>query len=342
MNSKANRVRLIFLFLLILFVALILFFLLSIHPAPYPANPSLMDSGTANPDSSQPSSYSPFPNPSALTPNPSSAPVAGEGNLTPASAPRRPRAAADTAPPYIYADPSGGLFYDTVKINLISDEPCSIYYHAGDMPGWMIYREEIKLARSGGLSFYAIDTAGNKSDEKMEIYDIKTGAAQKCPSDMAWVKVGDVGFCVDIYEWPNKKGVVPQAMTSLYAAMDSCMSIGKRLCASHEWHLACAGSSTTVYPYGDRYEPRACNTETQGPFASGRLPECRSYFGAMDMSGNLREWTQTKAQENERFYKVHGGFWDSRVRSSCREYQYSFYPQNTHLSIGFRCCADAK
>lgn len=244
----------------------------------------------------------------------------------------------DTIPPYVYSDYAGGYYDDTVFIHLIADEPCSIYYKGTNDFAWIYYHEPIVLWRSEILSFYAIDSFGNESEKKVEEYDIHIGAKRPCPKDMVFIREG--GFCVDRYEWPNRKGAVPQTMVSFYAAKDSCYEKGKRLCSSQEWFLACAGPSAYNYAYGNRYEKRACNSvgKTQAP--SGSFPECRSYYGAMDMNGNLREWTGTKAPDNDRFYKVHGGFWDSHVHSKCGEYQYSFYPQNSHLSVGFRCCKD--
>jgi formylglycine-generating enzyme required for sulfatase activity len=73
---------------------------------------------------------------------------------------------------------------------------------------------------------------------------------------------------------------------------------------------------------------------------SGEKAECRSYFGLYDMSGNLQEWTDTRASENGRFNYVTGGFWNSGIKSSCRERRYSYFSQNKHNPVGFRCCKD--
>jgi formylglycine-generating enzyme required for sulfatase activity len=188
------------------------------------------------------------------------------------------------------------------------------------------------------LRFYALDTTGNLAQTKTEEYDIDIERKNPCGKEMVWVQTGVEGYCIDRYEWPNRKKTLPQAFVTLYGAVDSCLSVGKRLCTSQEWYFACSGSMNRAYSYGDIYEYRACNTRTKTVAHSGTFPECRSYNGAMDMNGNLREWTYTKAPENSRFYKVQGGFWESHSNSACDEYQYSFYPQNSHLSVGFRCC----
>ena len=103
----------------------------------------------------------------------------------------------------------------------------------------------------------------------------------------------------------------------IYHAMDSCFTAGKRLCATDEWKLACAGAYSWKYPYGDSYESKACVTRDTSVHVSGDKPECRGYFGIFDMSGNLAEWTNTKSKKNPEFFNVMGGFWESGPQSSC-------------------------
>ncbi|HAJ79773.1 MAG TPA: hypothetical protein DCO75_08365, partial [Fibrobacteres bacterium] len=74
----------------------------------------------------------------------------------------------------------------------------------------------------------------------------------------------------------------------------------------------------------------------------GKKPECRGYFGVFDMSGNLAEWTGTKSGKNSRFYNVMGGFWESGPQSGCFDARYSYFPQNRHNPVGFRCCSNAR
>ncbi len=246
----------------------------------------------------------------------------------------------DTIPPYVYANPSGGFFNDTVRLELCLDDSGVIYYKTDYMFGYAKFSEPIIIDKNCRIKFYAVDTAGNQSVVKSENYDIIIGETKLCPNDMVAIKTGKDYYCIDRYEWPNKKGKVPQTMISFYAAKDSCISKDKRLCTSDEWYLACSAPNAHNYSYGNVYEKKACNTEGSGAFVSGSFPECRSYYGTMDMSGNVREWTSTPAGDNNEFYRVHGGFWESSTRSSCKDYKYSFYPENKHFSVGFRCCKD--
>lgn len=244
----------------------------------------------------------------------------------------------DTIPPYCYADPAGGLFYDSVRVTIVADEPCSVYYKTREMPGYSVWREPVLIRANEQVFFYAMDSVGNVSIPKSETYDLEPGGPTRCPQDMANIPSHEGSFCIDRYEWPNRKGALPLAMTSHYAAQELCASVGKRLCSAQQWQLACIGKRTAEFSYGEAYEPRACNTNSANPAASGSFAECRSYYGPMDMNGNLREWTSSKSNENPRFYDVRGGYWASHSQSGCEESQYSFYPQNQHLSVGFRCC----
>jgi hypothetical protein len=249
----------------------------------------------------------------------------------------------DTIPPWVYPDPSGGLHRDDVRVSLVSPESCHIEWRTDSAGRWRTYEGgPIVVESTLVLMFRARDSCGNSMAPRAEPYEIKRGPEQiRCPDGMEFVSVGTTRFCIDRYEWPNRKGETPARYVSIYQAMDSCFSVGKRLCTADEWKLACSGPYGWEYPYGETYEPRACVTQDTALHASGSKAECRGYFAVFDMSGNLLEWTSTRARENNQFYNVMGGFWESGPRSGCHTIRYSYYPQNRHNPVGFRCCRDA-
>ncbi|MBD3239659.1 MAG: SUMF1/EgtB/PvdO family nonheme iron enzyme [Chitinivibrionales bacterium] len=251
--------------------------------------------------------------------------------------------ASDTVAPWVYPDPSGGLHRKAITVVLVGDEPCEIEWRTDTTAAWREYGgEPIAIERTTTLHYRAVDTCGNAMEAQDELYEIKPGEhTNRCPADMELVAIGETAFCVDRYEWPNRKGAYPAAFVSIYQAMDSCMTADKRLCTSDEWKLACSGPYGWRYPYGDRFELRACVTQDTAAARAGSRPECRGYFEVFDMSGNLLEWTSTRSKANNRFYDVMGGFWDSGSQSSCFDSRYSYFPQNRHNPVGFRCCADA-
>ncbi len=248
----------------------------------------------------------------------------------------------DTSALWVYPDPSGGLHRREVEVLFHANRPAVIHYRFQGDTGWTKYTgDPVVISVTTTLHFDAIDTCGTVMEHRSEYYEIETvRSSALCAKDMEQVQVGEMDFCVDRYEWPNRRGVIPRSYVSLYQAMDSCFSAGKRLCTAEEWAVACSGPYSWKYPYGQGYEPYACGTHDSVVAPSGSRPECRSFFGLFDMAGNLLEWTSTKAVENSSFYYVAGGFWESGPKSACHDKRYSYYPQNRHNPVGFRCCSD--
>jgi hypothetical protein len=243
---------------------------------------------------------------------------------------------------WVYPEPSGGLHRGTITIRFISNRPCSVSWQYENDPVWNLYTDDkIVVDTTIAILFKAVDRCGNVMPTREELYVIEPEVkTDLCPPDMDLVQIGKTRFCIDRYEWPNRKGAPPLAYISLYQASDSCFSKKKRLCTSEEWSLACSGPHSWSFPYGQKYEPYACVTSDTAPKLSGSKPECRAYFGTFDMSGNLMEWTSTPSRENRHFNNIMGGFWESGPRSGCFEKRYSYFPQNRHNPVGFRCCKD--
>ena len=116
-----------------------------------------------------------------------------------------------------------------------------------------------------------------------------------CPEGMVWISGRPQGFCIDRYEYPNRRGRFPLVVPDLQRASALCAEQGKRLCSRKEWRLACGGAEDRLYPYGDEFDPVKCPVRPPGgnpvPLQpSGSWPECRTPEGVYDMSGNLAEW----------------------------------------------------
>jgi hypothetical protein len=250
---------------------------------------------------------------------------------------------ADTTSPWVFPDPSGGLHKKTVQVYFVSNKPSTIEWKFEKDTEWKLFEgSPVTIDVTTTVEFRAKDSCGRQMEARKEYYEIERAESiQYCPEGMEYVKVGANRYCVDRYEWPNRKGAVPLSYISKYGASDSCYSVGKRLCSAEEWMLACMGPYSWKYPYGQNYEGNACSTQDTSVRVSGSKPECRSFFGIYDMSGGLAEWTDTRAAENRQFYYVKGGFWESGSQSGCYEKRYSYYPQNRHNPVGFRCCQDA-
>jgi hypothetical protein len=170
-------------------------------------------------------------------------------------------------------------------------------------------------------------------------------------------------YCMDRFEYPNRKGDYPVIMVNFYEASEMCAEQGKRLCDEHEWTFACEGEEAQPYPYGYVRDTEACVIDNRWrPYsetalqprdgmnamveldklwqgvASGSRPRCKSPFGVYDMTGNIDEWTRS-VRSWERPSILKGGYWGP-VRTRCRPSTRSHDENHTFYQQGFRCCAD--
>jgi hypothetical protein len=155
-----------------------------------------------------------------------------------------------------------------------------------------------------------------------------------CPPDM--VKVDN--FCIDLYEFPNKAGVMPKNYVTFYVAQADCAKLGKRLCGEEEWVRACDGSPEGAqlrrFGYGDSFILENCNVQNTVPVESGKFPKCRTAWGAYDMVGNMYEWVVPK--QGSTIYAL-GGAHGEGQGATCYKGS-SYQPNYYQIHIGFRCC----
>ena len=251
-----------------------------------------------------------------------------------------------------------------------------------------------------------LDSSVNVDATRDGAVDVDAGP---CESDMALIDVpldGSIArVCIDRYEgaivhrladggdgpWPHytpldgedagdfraipARGIVPQGYISQEQAAAACEASNKRLCTFDEWTAACRGrpAHDYVYPYGDTYEPGACNEGKESPIttlfgpsptysnaelndprcdqidggvaAGGDYSKCVSAYGAFDMHGNLHEWIDDTPDLSE---PTHGSFMggyfvDATINGAGCTYRTTAHAKTYHdYSTGFRCCADAR
>lgn len=168
------------------------------------------------------------------------------------------------------------------------------------------------------LSAYCID----KMEVTVEEY-AKCVTAKKCLPAFNTVNVNSVvpqafvnvlnEVCKEDND-PNHPNY-PITCIDWYQAQTYCKSFGKRLPTEAEWEYAARGEKGRVFPWGDKPLPdkdhlNACGPECpalneKGPKTTkfkiadkwkttapvGSFPKGASQFGALDMAGNVWEWT---------------------------------------------------
>jgi formylglycine-generating enzyme required for sulfatase activity len=143
-----------------------------------------------------------------------------------------------------------------------------------------------------------------------------------------------------------------------------CAWAGKRLCGrigggplpfgaasvdatQSQWYRACSKNGTQTYPYGNTYDPLACNGAEDGGAvaATGSFAGCAGgYPGIFDMAGNVEEWQDScsadaGAADNCRDQAGTYGYVAPASNSTRCSFTDSDVRNATLPDVGFRCCA---
>jgi formylglycine-generating enzyme required for sulfatase activity len=127
----------------------------------------------------------------------------------------------------------------------------------------------------------------------------------------------DAGVCTKPYLWDSEHyegpwgegdfvagpDSFPAASISCSQASSYCTWVGKRLPTEAEWEKAARGADGRKYPWGNE-EPicihanynaggGVCESDVEYPtlYPCGSFPAGTSPYGALDMAGNVKEWT---------------------------------------------------
>ena len=162
---------------------------------------------------------------------------------------------------------------------------------------------------------------------------------------------------------PAAKAMHPVVYVDWCDAYAFCVWAGKRLCgkiaggpdapanhdnaATNQQYFACSRAATSLYPYGDSYDPNACNGTDHGvgdTVPVGSLSTCQGAFpGVFDLVGNVCEWQDACDSDVPDAVCLDGPgsylFPPDAGASGTRCSYGDMTHRNNHVdNIGFRCC----
>ncbi|MFK7990026.1 MAG: formylglycine-generating enzyme family protein [Sandaracinaceae bacterium] len=152
----------------------------------------------------------------------------------------------------------------------------------------------------------------------------------------------------------SNEGALPWTNVGFDAAAAACAVAGHRLCTAAEWQVACDAADGRAYPYGASYGAAMCNGADRDAVPGGAIDSqveptgavaaCVSPDGVVDLSGNVKEWTNDPrgaTAGGTDIYVIRGGSHESpQLGLTCGTVLSQATADTLLPTLGFRCCDD--
>jgi formylglycine-generating enzyme required for sulfatase activity/GTPase SAR1 family protein len=181
-----------------------------------------------------------------------------------------------------------------------------------------------------------LNECGNQKEDGSEWINLE-GSYQK---ERCRIKKDDDLFAVE-YGFEDH----PIIYVTWYGARAYAHWVGKRLPAEEEWEKAARGIDGRVYPWGNEFDKKKCNTDESKighTTPVKKHQEGRSPYGCLNIAGNSWEWTNSCYNEEKELKVLRGGSWYSyRNDARCANCDRS-NPVGMDSLNGFRCARTLK